>query len=170
MKGETYLGVTFDELEDKSVNMILPMEFGWCWLGGEVRRSTIDKPIALNTEFGWALAGGKRNEASLLSSCYKVSVQQDDEDIKEDVKQLFRKEFPEILENKVHESEDDKIAMKQMEDTIYFDEEIGHYRVGLPWKTSRKEVVEKMNGINSSGTSLACLKRSIKKIKDNNSK
>ena len=58
VKGEAYLeGVTFDELEDKSVNMILPMEFGWCWLGGKVRRSMIDKPIALNTEFGWALAG-----------------------------------------------------------------------------------------------------------------
>ena len=56
------------------------------------------------------------------------------------MKRLFRKEFPEILENKIHESEDDKRAMKQMEDTIYFDEEIGHYRVGLPWKTSRKKV------------------------------
>ena len=53
-----------------------------------------------------------------------------------------------------------------MEECIYFDKEIGHYRVGLPWKISREEVAEKMNKVNSSKTSLAQLKKQIQKIKD----
>merc|ERR1712087_938490 len=78
---------------------------------------------------------------------------------------LFRHEFRDILENKTHESPEDVYAMKQMEESIHFDEEIGHYRVGLPWKTSREEVAEKMNKVNSSKTSLARLKKQIQKIK-----
>ena len=167
VEGEKYLeGVSFKELSDKSVNMIIPVGYGWCWLGGEVRRSTIDKPIGVKTKFGWALAGGKIDKEGTMPSCYKMSIEHDDEGIREDIQRLFNKEFPNILENKVHESRDDKYAMEQMEKTIKFDEEIGHYRVGLPWKTSREEAAKKMNPIDSSRTSMIRLKKQIKKIKE----
>ena len=165
--GETYLeDVSFRELPGEEVNMIIPITFSWCWLGGRVRRSTIDKPIAIETLFGWTLAGGKPNEASDLIACYRTAIEMDDDELKADIKRLFRHEFPDILENKTHESPEDVYAMKQMEESIHFDEEIGHYRVGLPWKTSREEVAEKMNKVNSSKTSLARLKKQIQKIKD----
>ena len=167
IKGEWYLnGVSFVELPEKSVDLLIPIEYAWCWLGGEMRRSTTDKPMAIKTRFGWALAGGKLNESCTIPSCYKVAVEYDDDSIKEDVKKLFKREFPDILENKVHDSIDDKRAMERMEETIYFDKEIGHYKVGLPWKTSREEVASRMNKINSSKTSLSRITKQIKKIKE----
>ena len=133
VEGEKYLeGVSFKELSDKSVNMIIPVGYGWCWLGGEVRRSTIDKPIGVKAKFGWALAGGKINEECTMPSCYKMSIEHEDEGIREDVQRLFNKEFPNI-----RTSWKTSTLWNKWKKTIKFDEEMGHYRVGLPWKTSK---------------------------------
>ena len=158
--------VSFDELEEKTVGMLIGMRHAWTWLGGEVRRSTPDKPLALKTRFGWALAGGCDRDGTGEMSCYKISIQKDNEDIHECVEKLFRQDFPNIPFNEKHMSRDDEYAMKQMEETIRFDEEIGHYRVGLPWKTSRAEAAKKLNGINSSKSALSRLKKSIKRVKE----
>ena len=49
-------GVSFKELANKEIGLLLSMDHSWTWLGGEVRRSTSDKVIA---RIGWALAGGR---------------------------------------------------------------------------------------------------------------
>ena len=79
IEGVDYLeDVSFEELTDKSVGMLIGMKHSWTWLGGEVRRSTPDKPLALRTRFGWALAGGSDREGKSDTSCYKMTIRNSD--------------------------------------------------------------------------------------------
>ena len=88
--GQAYLeDASFRELPGKEINMIMPVSFSWCWLGGRVRRSTIDKPIAIKTKFGWTLAGGKTNKVSDLIACYRTAIEMDKDKLKADIKKLF---------------------------------------------------------------------------------
>ena len=157
-------GVSFSELASKEIGLLLSVDHSWTWLGGEIRRSTREKMIALKTRFGWALAGGA---GGAQDSCLKTSLEVDNEEIKELLNSIFRRDFPPVDSTEIHPSLDDAHAIKQMEDTIQFDESIGHYRVGLPWKRSREAAAERLNPIDSSGHALNRLQRSIRKIKSN---
>ena len=89
-------GVKFDELENEGVSMLLSSEYAWTWLGGELRRSTTDKPMAIKTKFGWSLIGGSGKNA-FESSCFRTAVQTDNDELHELCERLFRYEFPNIL-------------------------------------------------------------------------
>ena len=62
-------GVKFEELEHEEVSMLLSSEYAWTWLGGELRRSTTDKPMAIQTKFGWSLIRGS-GKGAFGSSCF----------------------------------------------------------------------------------------------------
>ena len=69
--GYPYLnGVSFVELENEDVDVVLSAEFGYTWLGGEVRRSTPDRALALFTPFGWSLLGGRKRKDDDSDSCW----------------------------------------------------------------------------------------------------
>ena len=56
IREEEYMkGVEFDELEGEEVGMLISAKYAWTWLGGEIRRSTMEKPMGIKTKFGWAL-------------------------------------------------------------------------------------------------------------------
>ena len=60
ISGMEYLdGVSFQELDSDDVDIILSIDYGWTWLGGEVRRSTPDKPLCLLTKWDgrWPVPG-----------------------------------------------------------------------------------------------------------------
>ena len=81
IEGLEYLeGVSFSELEDKGIDLIIPVEYLWTW-AGEIRRSTQDKPMAVNTHWGWSLVGRKKDQEHLASSCFKFAIQRDNEEI-----------------------------------------------------------------------------------------
>ena len=159
-------GVEFEELEHDEISMILSAEYAWTWLLGERKRSTIDKPLAIETRFGWALIGGKGKEDE-NPTCWRTSIKTDNDEIHELFEKLFKHEFADIPINKKHESLEDIHAMKQLEETIKFDEEIGHYRVGLPWKKSRQEAAKILNPIETKQPSLNRLKKSMAKVRKN---
>ena len=158
-------GVKFEELDSDNVDIILSIDYGWTWLGGEVRRSTADKPLCLLTQWGWTLASAKTGAAGEKSSCFRTSVEVDNRELHELVDRLFRQDFPDIPVNEKHPSLEDEHAIKQLRETVQFDEELGHYRVGLPWVTTREEAAKNLNAINSSDHALNRLKKSMAKIK-----
>ena len=158
-------GVVFRELETEDIDLILSVEYSYYWLGWGLRRSTMDKVMAVNTRFGWTLAGGKGGHS--INSCLKTALEVDNRELHEMVDSLFRQDFPMIPRSKLHPSLEDEHAVKQMEETVRLDEASGHYFCGIPWKTSREEVAKRLNPIDSSGHALRRLTRSIAKIKKN---
>ena len=93
--GEDYLqGVVFDELERDDVDALLPIRYCWAWLGGEVRRSTRDKPLAVKTPFGWTLAGGGNEDEG--QSCFRTTIEEDNRGLHEQIQRLFQTDFPPI--------------------------------------------------------------------------
>jgi hypothetical protein len=49
--------VSFPELEDDRIGVILLARHAWTWTGGEVLKGNADQPIAINTLFGWTVMG-----------------------------------------------------------------------------------------------------------------
>ena len=166
VQGHAYLvGVTFEELPDDSVDVVLSAEFGYTWMGGEVRRSTPDRAIALHTPFGWALLGGRKTSKDETDSCWKTTVTTDDNGIWEMINRLFNHDFPSIDINKKHLSLDDEHALQQLRDTVTFDADKGHYICGLPWKASREHAAKVFSRIDSAGHARDRLIKATKRIK-----
>ena len=114
VQGHAYLeDVTFEELPNDTVDVVLSAEFGYTWLGGEVRRSTPDRAMALRTPFGWALLGGRKDPKGQMDSCWKTAVSSDDTGIREMINRLFSHDFPTIDINQKHLSLDDEHALQQ---------------------------------------------------------
>ena len=58
IEGHSYLkDVRLQELEDKTVGVILDVNFVRYWTGSEVRKGLEDQPIGILTKFGWAVHG-----------------------------------------------------------------------------------------------------------------
>ena len=166
LNGHAYLhGVSFTELEKDDVDVVLSAEFGYTWLGGEVRRSTPDRALALKTPFGWSLLGGKRFQSDRADSCWKMAVETDQSDLGNLINRLFSQDFPNISINRKHLSLDDEHALRQLNETVRFDPEKGHYVCGLPWKTSRKGAMEILNKIDSAGHARSRLLKATNRIK-----
>ena len=166
--GYPYLnGVTFTELANDDVDLLLSVDYARLWLGGEVRRSTMNRPIALKTPFGWALAGGGGSENDAESSCFRTAVEIDNGELHGMIEKLFQTDFPKIASNHIHPSLEDEHAMKQLRETVRFDKELGHWRCGLPYVKTREEAAKRLNGINSSEHALRRLKKSIAKLRHN---
>ena len=165
IEGVEYLkDVKFDELDNKEIGLLISMKHAWTWLSGESRESTKDKPIAKKTKFGWALAGGEGDNSEGQNSCYKTTVLRDDE-LRENIEKLFRHEFPTISKSKKHASAEDNHAVSQLEDTIVFDDGLGHYVVGLPWVKSRTEAAKTLNSVNSTKAAHDRIVKSVRKLK-----
>ena len=56
--------VWFNELDDKRIYLVLAVDLLWTWLEGEIRRSTPERPWALQTKWGWTLMGNHEDRSS----------------------------------------------------------------------------------------------------------
>ena len=152
VKGLEYMeGVHFEDIGHEDIDLILSVDHCWTWLGGELRRTRSRSLVALKTAWGWTLAGGKKGNQS-IESCLRTAVEEDNGELHRLLTTVFNKDFPEVKDSKKHPSLDDEHAVKQMRDTIRFDEAINHYRIGLPWVKSREEAAKRLNAINTLST------------------
>ena len=109
--------VWFNELDDKRVHLILAIDLLGTWLGGEIRRSTPDRPWALQTKWGWTLMGNHEDRPSWWTSSFHMSLE--DQHTIDQMTKTIR--FDPSLGGAVH------------------------YVVGLPYVTSREETTKKIN-------------------------
>ena len=129
-------GVVLPELlPDKDIGLILSADYAWGWLGGECRRGAQNEPVCFLTLFGWACVGHNRSSPSDVISHFRIDA--DDIEIREDINKVFGRDFEDIAVNKKCPSIRDLHAMEQLRLSARFDDELRHWKVGLPWATSR---------------------------------
>ena len=56
--------VSFPELEDERIGVVLSARHAWTWTGGEVLKGNADQPLAIKTMFGWTVIGPSRGDQS----------------------------------------------------------------------------------------------------------
>ena len=71
------------------------------------------------------------------------------------------KDSPEV----VHPSKDDLKAVKQMEDTLSFDKELGHYRCGVPWVENRDSTARILSKLDSAPNALTRLRKAAVRMR-----
>ena len=135
--------VHFMELDDPTIGIILDASYAWTWIGGEIRHGSREDLISVLTKFGWSLIGPSSDQAADTTHEADVCVLDSEEkSLQEQIALMFRHDFimsghevapPEQL----HPSQKDEYALKQMKDSIRLDENLGHYRVALPWREGR---------------------------------
>ena len=182
IKDITYMDdVTFDELDDPTISVILDAKFAWTWAGGEIRSESKEKPIAIRTMFGWTLIGPKLENSLNTDSQANICLLEAetcqlqtaidhllDTDIEANIcllevesgqlqtatRHLFRQNFVMLGEDiappeKIHPSVKDDFSKEQLDNTMTFDTQIGHYKVGLPWREGREAAMMDLNGVDS---------------------
>ena len=147
--------VHFKELDDPTIGVILDASHAWTWTRGEDRYRSESEPIAIQTKFGWTLIGPALNNAeddALEAEICLLDSQE--QSLQEHIAQMFRHDFimrgDEIAPpEKIHPSDKDEFALKQMRDGIRFDENLGHYIVPPPWREGRAEAAKAFEEVDS---------------------
>ena len=147
--------VHFTELDDPTIGVILDASFARAWVGTEVRCGPLDGIIGVLTSFGWTLIGPSSGLADGDTAEVDVCLLDSEEQtIQEMIARMFRHDF--IMTGQavahpeqIHPSQYDEFALKQMEDSVSFDETIGHYRIALPWREGRSEAAKILSSVDS---------------------
>ena len=137
-------GISFEDHESK-VHLILGAAHAEAWMGAELRRGPQGAPHFLNTLFGWTAVGGGKNTNSNRIGCYATSL--DDDGLRRDFRKIFDHDFKAVSEAEIGDSVENKEAIKQLEESIRFDEKAGKYWVGLPWRHGRDHATKTLNAL-----------------------
>ena len=166
-------GVYFDELDDKTIGILIDVSASWSWVGMEGRVKGVDDVVAMLTKWGWCLAGGNPDAASNNASEAEVCLLDADEPtLQEHIHTMFRYDFiakgDEICHaEKIHPSVIDDYSMKQMNESIGFVDKIQHYQVALPWREGRADAAKVLKSVDSYANAKSRLmKERAKLIKD----
>ena len=150
-------GVVFDELEDKTIGILIDVSASWTWVGLEGRVAGRNDLVAMFTKWGWCLAGG--NPSAAEDEAHEADVcplDLDEPTLQEQIHRMFRHDLiatgDEVSHSEtIHPSAVDDYSMKQMEESIkkLDNQPMGHYEVALPWREGRAAAAEVFNRIDS---------------------
>ena len=154
--GRDYLSdVSFTELGDPTIGLLIGATFAYTWMGSEVRFQSPDEPFAMLTHFGWTLVGPPLDKSADPDSDVEFCAMTTDEDtLQKQTALMYRHDFimsgHEVFpEEMIHDSKMDEHSRAQLNDSIHFDKAIGHYKVALPWREGRFAAAEKFKKYNS---------------------
>ena len=101
----------------------------------------------MKTEFGWTIAGmgGQGLPSAMSINSTSISSTQ----LHEAFMRIFYHDHPCVSEEELGCSRENQSAIKQLADSIRFDESLGKYVVALPWKHGREKSMEILNSLNS---------------------
>ena len=169
--------VTFDELDDPTIAVILDAKFAWTWVGGEIRSDTEDRTIGVRTMFGWTLIGPQlENRLDTDIEANVCLLEAETCQLQTAIRHMFRHDFVMSGEDiappeKIHPSVKDDFSKEQLDNTMTFDSQIKHYRVGLPWREGREAAMMALNGIDSyANARMRLLREKTKMEKDESRK
>ena len=159
--------VSFEELEDTHIGVLLSARFAYTWELGERVSNGPDKPIAVRTDFGWALvgAGNLGVNAIAMNCCATLK----DASIEEGLERILRYDFLSrtgegASPEQEHPSRDDRHAIDQFEATITFDEALGHYRCGVPWREDRTAAAQIVNTMDTASNAKNRLRKAAARM------
>ena len=66
----------------------------------------------------------------------------DDSKLQECFQKIFYHDFAVVSEEELGDSKENKDMIAQLMETIYFDEVVGKYFVGLPWRYPRETITQ----------------------------
>ena len=162
--------VHFNELDEAHMGLVISARHAWTWVSGERLTSGRNELIAVNTAFGWSLIGPRNDDES---DCVEINccvVQPDNESLNHKLDRILKHDFiaregekdsPEV----VHLSKDDLRAVKQMENTIVFDKELGHYRCGVPWADDCDSAARRLSKLDSAPNAINRLRKSAVRMR-----
>jgi hypothetical protein len=143
--------VSFHELDDELIGVILSAKHVKTWTGGEVVHGKPNQTLALKTDFGWTLIGpiaSGESDEEIFNCC--VVENEHEASLQDDMNWMFWHDFmhrpgEETRSQMKHPSIQDKFAMEQIESFLKFDESSGHYSCGLPWVNGRAAAAENLD-------------------------
>jgi hypothetical protein len=111
--------VSFHELNDDLIGVILSAKYAKTWTGGEVVHGKPNQTLALKTDFGWTLMGptaSGESDEEIFNCC--VIESEHEASLQEDINWMFRHDFmhrpgEETRSEMKHPSIQDKFAMEQ---------------------------------------------------------
>ena len=144
--GCTHLeGVEFEDFNGE-IEAVVGIGHADAFAPMEVRKGGKYEPSAWRTEFGWTLVGvaGKTKGNEVL--CNLVDAESGE--LTQDMKDCFNRDFDGDNDYS-GDSKDHRDAKRQLDEGVYFDEEIGRYVAPLPFKGGREAAMEKINAADS---------------------
>lgn len=151
-----FAGLVFNELEDKTIGLLLDARYAHTFLTGDVRSGSADDLIAISTSFGWSVIG--RGNAYNVVNNDIDSMDVDVDRISDWIRRMFRSDFIDqsgFPQEHLHMSVYDELSLKQLEETFRRDEQTGRYICGIPWKEGRSAAADKMKTVNTYRSALA---------------
>ena len=103
----------------------------------DVRIGRKSEPIAIDTPFGWTVLGG--GGGGSVSHATSNALAATNAEIASNLQRIFYHDFPLVSDEELGQSRENRDAIKQLADSIRFDEKVGKYFVALPWKVSSRD-------------------------------
>ena len=153
--------VEFDKF-DADVSMIICAAHADAWIPTDVRRGPATAPFAFKSDFGWTIAGRSGRRSSDVISVGALST--DDLRLQECFQRIFYHDFAVVSEEELGDSKENKDMIAQLMETIYFDEVVGKYFVGLPWRYPRETMTQILRTKNSRGMAMKRLRNMIPRM------
>ena len=159
--------IVFDEAEG-GVEMIIGAGHAEAWLGGEARMGPTGEPVGISTLLGWSIIGtwGKKD-----SSCASLNfISTENLDLHRDFQRLIYHDFEVVSEEELGKSQENHHAIRQLSESIHFDQERGKYVVGLPWKGGREYAMSVINKLDSRGMAMKRLRSMVPRFRKDRQK
>ena len=131
----------------------------------EARRGPSGSLTAFRCGFGWTVAGksGRRSDDTAVINAIHV----DNVALSKSLDRMFYHDFAIVSEEEMGQSEENRRAVKRVMETIYFDENLQKYVVGLPWRYEKEKIVEIIKSVNARAMTIKRTKSLRYKLSNN---
>ena len=115
---------------DSEVRMIIGIDHCESLAGKNPNDFVKGPPHAVRTAFGWTIFGQDKKLITMKSNMTRTS----DEALQEKLDRIFFNDFTGVSEEEMGQSRENREAIRQLKESIRFDEQKQKYVVALPWK------------------------------------
>ena len=155
--------IDFPEVEG-NVEVILGAAHVPAWLQLDVHRGGNDDDlVGIKTVLGWTIAGRLGRSSPDTAAINAIST--DNEVLRRSLDRIFYHDFAVVSEEELGDSREHIEAVEQLAKSIRFDEDVGKYFVGLPWRYPREEVTKICNRLRHRDTAMKRLKSMIPRMR-----
>ena len=120
-------------LDDMAVGLLIGVDVPEALEIEEIIRGQNGGPYAVKTKFGWTLNGPMGQISAKGKHCYKLNVSYNDDDLSEQLRQYFNRDFNEsIADEQKMMSLEDRRALSVFQGSAQIVD--GHYQIAIPWR------------------------------------